>query len=223
MNNLMLYIPTETNLPPEYIDGYCLFALISVSIPILIVLGIIFSIWYMDTHEPPGKKKSKKRTLTMLLLLCSICCTAQTRNVGNVSLNNLELKKCIQKETFGMTDVNDIISCCSAITKKCLTFSTQSQLNDLKQLSLKKKIPTHCVGYAKVFTACCNYAFEINHVDAQCYHVRGPLKFAGIDFTKLMSSFFSTLGMTRWANFSKNHDYSLIKYKGKEWKVEPMI
>jgi len=221
MNNLMLYIPTETNLPPEYIDGYCLFALISVSIPILIILGIIFSIWYMDTHEPPGKKKSK--TLTILLLLCSICCTAQTRNVGNVALNNPELKKCIQEETKGVTDVKEITSVCSSITRRCLTFSTQSKLKDLQQLSFEKKTPTHCVGYAKVFTACCNYAFAINHIDAKCYHVRGPLKLAGIDFTKFMSSCFSMLGMTHWANFFKNHDYGMIKYKGKEWKVEPMI
>jgi len=61
MIDLLLFVDkaAEASLPPKCTDGYCLFALISVSIPILIVLGIIFSIWYMDTHEPPGKKKSK--------------------------------------------------------------------------------------------------------------------------------------------------------------------
>jgi len=62
MKNLLLYIQAETNLPPEYTDGYCLFALICVSIPILIVLGIIFSIWYMDTHERHRCIPCSKRT-----------------------------------------------------------------------------------------------------------------------------------------------------------------
>ena len=58
MINLLLFVDkaVEAGLPPEYTEGYCLFALICVSIPILIIFGIIFSIWYMDTHEPPGKK-----------------------------------------------------------------------------------------------------------------------------------------------------------------------
>jgi len=159
---------------------------------------------------------------TLLLAICLSLGIGQAQYVGNVALDNAELKQCVREKTRGMTDVDDIVSACSSLTRQCLTFSANSQLKDLRQLSLSRPTPTHCVGYAKVFTALCNYAFELNHVDAKCYHVRGPLKIIGIDVTWLLSSTFRALGMTRWEKFSQDHDYGLVKYQGRQWKVEPM-
>jgi len=229
MTNLLLFVDSaaETGLSPEYTDGYCLFVLICVGIPILIALGIMFFIgrliWRLIRRLITRKSANKGKGLLMLFLLCSTYCAAQTLIVGNVTLNNEELKKCIQHETKGKTDVKEIASICCSITRRCLTFSTQSKLKDLRQLSFDKKTPTHCVGYAKVVTACCNYAFEINHIDARCDHIRGPLKIMGLDLTKIMSTFFKTLGMTRWVNFTKDHDCGLITYKGKKWRIDPSL
>jgi len=152
---------------------------------------------------------------SLLFAVCLLLNIGPVQYVGNVSLDNAEIQQYVREKTQDMDDIDDIVSACSSITKKCLKFSTESKLKSLKQLSLKHKTPTHCVGYAKVFTACCNYAFAINHINAKCYHVRGPMKVAGIDLTKIMSSTCKALGMTRWANFTKDHDYALIKYKGK--------
>ena len=55
----------------------------------------------------------------------------------------------------------------------------------------------------------CNYAFQVNHIDATAYPVVGDVTFAGINLCSLVSSIFSF--NNRLKNFTKDHDFVEIK------------
>lgn len=137
-----------------------------------------------------------------------------------VNANNLQ--NYIKSSTKGM-NTEQIIEWSNKTTSKLLTFSVNSKLKSLDQLSLDKPTPTHCVGYVKTYVYVCNYAFKINNIKAHATQHRGPLFIFGINITKILSSFFLKLGMIRQYNFCKDHDYVLVEYDNKSIKIDPSI
>jgi len=161
----------------------------------------------------------------MFNIFDKICCKALATLVLMLVCQCVQANKLqdyIQKSTKGMTE-EEIVEWSNKTTSKLLTFSVNSKLKSLNELSLDKPIPTHCVGYARVYVYVCNYAFQVNNIKAQASQHRGPLYVFGIDVTKILSSFFSKLGMTRWKNFCKDHDYVIVKYNEKSARIDPSI
>lgn len=148
----------------------------------------------------------------LFLLLIVVCQYVQANS----------LQDYIQSSTKGM-NTEEIIEWSNKTTSKLLTFSVNSKLKSLDELSIDKPIPTHCVGYARTYVYVCNYAFKVNGIKANATQHRGPLYVFGIDVTKLLSSFFSHLGMTRWYNFCKDHDYVLVEYDNKSIRIDPSV
>lgn len=48
---------------------------------------------------------------------------------------------------------------------------------------------THCVGYATVLNAICNYALSVNHKKTKCFYVVGTVKVYGLDLCKVVSKY----------------------------------
>jgi len=140
-----------------------------------------------------------------------------------VELHNAEIEAEIKNKTAGLSE-DEIVDYCEKLTKSLLTFSDDSQLTSLNQLSLNTKIPTHCVGYTRTFVALCNYGFQQNGIDAKCLHAVGPVKFCGIDITKIASATFRKMGNDRMANFCKDHDFAIVHHSdGTQEKVDPLL
>ena len=56
-----------------------------------------------------------------------------------------------------------------------------------------------------MMTAACNYAFEINGMDARAYHVRGIVKLHGVNLCEIFGKF---------SPFFKDHDFVIVEYDG---------
>lgn len=97
---------------------------------------------------------------------------------------------------YSGNDAKDIAYYCQRVVADELVFS-------FKRKADRKSNEQNCVGYAAMLTEACNYIFKINNVDAVCYHVRGSIKYLGMDlcrFGGLFSSFF------------KDHDFCVVKF-----------
>jgi len=215
------------DIPIEMTNGYCMFAVLCCimfyGIATLFIVKLIYpaikKIWRILRLHYGSNKMHILPILFMLAFSQSIM--ADTR-VPSVKLNNPELQQHIKEKTEGKSE-EEIVRICKSLTLRCLRFSVNSKLNSMEQLSLEHEVPTHCVGYARTFVSFCNYAFKTNHKNAVAYHYRGPLRIMNIDITKVMSRFFMITGQTRWYNFSKDHDYAIIKYHDKEKRIEPLL
>lgn len=166
--------------------------------------------------------KVQKRLFSVVAaLLVAATCFADKR-IPEEPLNNRLVEAYVKYYTSEMS-AKDIIEWSNKTVSHLLYFQTNSKLKSLSQLSLTEQIPTHCVGYCRTYTAICNYAFRVNGIKAKAYHMRGPVKMLGVDCTKLVSSSFYKLGMKRAGNFTKDHDYVVVKYDGKSKKVDPLL
>ncbi len=73
------------------------------------------------------------------------------------------------REGYQTDDVEGCSLYCNYLVARTLSFS-------FKKKSDRKENEENCVGFAAMMTAACNYAFEINGMDARAYHVRGIVK-----------------------------------------------
>ena len=137
-------------------------------------------------------------------------------------LDNPKIEKYIEQHTKTM-GFEEIVWECIDITNKTLYFSTNSKFKSNSQLAIGKRIPTHCVYFNQVYVSMINYAFKINNIRADVYHCVGPVIIGKIDFTKTVSGFFRKLGMTKAANFTKDHDYTMIVHNNDTILVDPIF
>lgn len=142
-----------------------------------------------------------------LLLLSGVTLYPERERQSHIVIP-VELKEQIKKDTKNMT-VKDIIKYSKRQTKRLLWFSPISELGET--IDINRVTGTHCVGYATVLNAICNYALMVNHKKAKCYHVVGTVKVYGIDLCKVVSSMFRSVGFTIGYNFTKDHDFCKIR------------
>lgn len=101
------------------------------------------------------------------------------------------------EDYYDRNDAKDIAQYCERVVADELIFS-------FKKKSERKSNEQNCVGFAAMLTEACNYTFKVNNVDAVCYHVKGSVKYLGIDLC-------SILGLI--SPFFKDHDFCVVKYK----------
>ena len=150
-----------------------------------------------------------KRITILILLIISVvfCLDAEVlslkkireRDYNPVNLSK-EFKKKIAADTKGMKDM-DIVRYCNEKTQELLTFSTKCEKFDDR-----RKTKMHCVGYAKVFSTICNYAFSVNGIKGRSKPVVGHVYLNGMNLNE-----YSRLLPGKWKNFTKDHDFAEVK------------
>ncbi|MDE6561482.1 MAG: transglutaminase-like domain-containing protein [Muribaculaceae bacterium] len=163
----------------------------------------------------------KKIALIFLLLLSVVFCLEaevlslkkiRERDYNPVILSK-EFKQKIAADTKGRNDM-EIVSYCNQKTQELLTFSTRcEEFND------KRKTKMHCVGYARVFSTICNYAFSVNGIKGRAKPVVGYVYYNGMNLNE-----YSSLLPEKWKNFTKDHDFAEVKLSdGKTIFVDPTL
>lgn len=112
-----------------------------------------------------------------------------------------------QQEEYQSDDVEGCSQYCNYLVARKLSFS-------FKKRAERKADEENCVGFAAMMTAACNYAFEINGMDAKAYHVRGIVKWHGVNLCEKLS---------KHSTFFKNHDFVVVKYDGKSMIYDPSM
>lgn len=112
-----------------------------------------------------------------------------------------------QQEEYMSDDVKGCSQYCNYLVARKLSFS-------FKKKSERKANEENCVGFAAMMTAACNYAFEINGIDAKAYHVRGIVKLHGVNLCEKLG---------KYSPFFKDHDFVVVKYDGKSVIYDPSI
>lgn len=163
----------------------------------------------------------KKITILFLLLTSVIFCLdaeilslrkIQDRVYNPVSLSK-EFKLRIAGDTRGMKDM-EIVRYCNKKTQELLTFSTKCE-----EFDDRRKTKMHCVGYARVFSTICNYAFSVNGIKGIAKSVVGHVYLNGMNLND-----YSSLLPEKWKNFTKDHDFAEIKLSdGKTIYVDPTL
>lgn len=150
----------------------------------------------------------KKITILFLLLISVVFCIdaeilslrkIRNRTYNPVSLSK-EFKHQIAEETKGMNE-REIIIYSKKKTQELLTFSTKCEKFDDR-----RKTKMHCVGYARVFSTICNYAFSANGKTATAKPVVGHVHLKGTNLNE-----YSCLLPEKWKNFTKDHDFAEVK------------
>ena len=118
----------------------------------------------------------------------------------NPVIMSKEFKQKIAADTKGMKDM-EIVRYCNKKTQDILTFSTKSEKFDDR-----KKTKMHCVGYARVFSTMCNYAFSVNGIKGRSKPVVGYVYLNGMNLNE-----YSSLLPEKWKNFTKDHDFAEVK------------
>lgn len=116
-----------------------------------------------------------------------------------------EFKQEIKEETKGKSEY-EVVVYCNDKTQKLLTFSTKCE-----EFDDRKVTKMHCVGYARVFTTICNYAFSVNGMKGSVKPVVGQVYLNGTnlnDYSKLLP--------TKWKNFTKDHDFAEVRLSNQE-------
>lgn len=157
--------------------------------------------------------------LVPILLMGNLTyCPSGMRN-DNIRLSH-DLQQEIREKTKGMS-TEEIVAYSNKLTYKLLRFSPVSRLGTT--IDNKGVTPTHCVGYARVYSSICNYAFRINCKDAKCLHVVGTMKVNSVDICKNVSYAFKLMGHRKAYLFTKDHDFCKIISNGKSQYVDPSI
>lgn len=112
-----------------------------------------------------------------------------------------------QQEEYQSDDVEGCSQYCNYLVARKLSFS-------FKKKSERKANEENCVGFAAMMTAACNYAFEINGMDAKAYHVRGIVKWHGVNLCEILG---------KYSPFFKDHDFVVVKYDGKSVIYDPSM
>lgn len=112
-----------------------------------------------------------------------------------------------QQEEYQSDDVEGCSQYCNYLVARKLSFS-------FKKKAERKSNEENCVGFAAMMTAACNYAFEINGMNAKAYHVRGIVKYHGVNLCEKLG---------KYSPFFKDHDFVVVKYDGKSVIYDPSM
>lgn len=150
----------------------------------------------------------KKLTVIVLSIMLTIFCLGalplslkkiKDRTYTPVELSK-DFKQEIIKDTKGLNEL-DMVIYCNEKTQEKLTFSTKCEKFDDR-----RKTKMHCVGYARVFSTICNYAFSVNGIKGNAKPVVGHVYLNGMnvnDYSKLLPE--------KWKNFTKDHDFTEVR------------
>lgn len=112
-----------------------------------------------------------------------------------------------QQEEYQSDDVEGCSQYCNYLVARKLSFS-------FKKKAERKSNEENCVGFAAMMTAACNYAFEINGMNAKAYHVRGIVKYHGVNLCEKLG---------KYSPFFKDHDFVVVKHDGKSVIYDPSM
>ena len=133
---------------------------------------------------------------------------------GSITIPQFQ-KEIIKSKTKNMSK-DEIIDYSVKLTAKTLKFSDKCS-----PVTFNKETNAHCVLYAKVLASVCNYAFQVNHINATAHPVVGDVTLSGINLCSLVSSVFSF--NNRLKNFTKDHDFVEIKSPNSDIYVDACI
>ena len=163
----------------------------------------------------------KKVIILILLLIPTVFCFGSEilslrkiryRAYNPVSLSK-EFKQKIAEDTRGMKDM-EIVLYCNKKTQDILTFSTKCENFDDR-----RKTKMHCVGYTRVSSTICNYAFSANGINGRAKPAVGYVYLNGINLNE-----YSSLLPEKWRNFTKDHDFAeVILSDGNTIYVDPTL
>lgn len=133
---------------------------------------------------------------------------------GSITIPQFQ-KEIIKSKTKNMSK-DEIIDYSVKLTAKTLKFSDKCS-----PVTFNKETNAHCVLYAKVLASVCNYAFQVNHINATAYPVVGDVTLSGFNLCSLVSSVLSF--NNRLKNFTKDHDFVEIKSPTSDIYVDACI
>lgn len=122
------------------------------------------------------------------------------------------LKQEIEANTINLT-AYDIIKYSNEKTNELLEFSTKCETFDDRKVT-----KMHCVGFARVYSTICNYAFKVNHINGKAVPVVGIVKWYGVNLNS-----FSKYLPQKWKNFTKDHDFVEVNYDNFTFYVDPTL
>ena len=191
------------------------FILVPLLIIVLLIAYVIIYITYLII-----KNQLLKRGLITVLLIgfvipsFSMGLVKKHNRYGSITIPQFQ-KEIIKSKTKNMSK-DEIIDYSVKLTAKTLKFSDKCS-----PVTFNKETNAHCVLYAKVLASVCNYAFQVNHINATAHPVVGDVTLSGINLCSLVSSVFSF--NTKLKNFTKDHDFVEIKSPTSDIYVDACI
>lgn len=167
-----------------------------------LILGAIALIWLCTiTIYWLFKKRIPKKVIALCIVLISaLALSAQSVSFQKIAdrpqtvsiLTNFQ-KQRIREETKGMTE-KQIMDYSLKTTSKMLSFSKKNNISKGK---------ANCIGYAKLCSDICNYAFYENQIKASAKPVVGYIKILGFNVHPVVQK----LTPESMKNFVKDHDF----------------
>lgn len=188
-------------------------------VPLLIIVVLVLYVIIYLINIGVKNKLLKRGLITILLISLVIpflrlgLVKSHNRD-GSITIPKFQ-KEIIKSKTKNMSK-DEIIDYSIELTAETLKFSDKCS-----PVTFKKETNAHCVLYTKVLASVCNYAFQVNHINATAYPVVGDVTFAGINLCSLVSSLLSF--NNRLKNFTKDHDFVEIKSPNSDIYVDACI
>ena len=195
--------------------GWSFLFLVPLLIIVLLIVYVIIYITYLII-----KNQLLKRGLITVLLIgfvipsFSMGLVKKHNRYGSITIPQFQ-KEIIKSKTKNMSK-DEIIDYSVKLTAKTLKFSDKCS-----PVTFNKETNAHCVLYAKVLASVCNYAFQVNHINATAYPVVGDVTLSGFNLCSLVSSVLSF--NNRLKNFTKDHDFVEIKSPTSDIYVDACI
>lgn len=161
----------------------------------------------------------KKRISKKVIVLCIVLISALTLSAQSVSFQKIadrpqtvsiltnSQKQQINEETKGMTE-KQIVNYSLKTTAQMLSFSKKNNI-------LKGK--ANCVGYAKLCSEICNYAFQKNQIKASAKPVIGYIRILGFNIHPIAQK----LMPKNMKDFVKDHDF--VEIMPKHIHIDPIL
>lgn len=143
----------------------------------------------------------------MIMLLCSSFTLVKSYYIESSYNIPEDIKNKIEIETKGMEEI-EIAKYCIKLTSQMLDFSEINNIDNKK---------ANCVGYSKVCTSLCNYAYNVNNMKIKVRHVRGKVLYYNLDVCNILKQ----VVPNKYKNFVKNHDFIELDIKSKYIYLDP--
>ena len=195
--------------------GWSFLLLVPLVIIVLLIAYVIIYITYLII-----KNQLLKRGLITVLLIgfvipsFSMGLVKKHNRSGSITIPQFQ-KEIIKSKTKNMSK-DEIIDYSVKLTANTLKFSDKCS-----PVTFNKETNAHCVLYAKVLASVCNYAFQVNHINATAHPVVGDVTLSRINLCSLVSNVFSF--NNRLKNFTKDHDFVEIKSPNSDIYVDACI
>lgn len=129
-----------------------------------------------------------------MISLSSSFTLVKTSTINSNYKLSYNLKNKIENETKGMDEIR-IARYGIKLTSDILDFSEKNNLRNNK---------ANCVGYAMLCRSICEYAYRVNGLNTEVYHVRGYIENSfGLNICELLKS----IVPKSYKNFVKDHDF----------------